>query len=170
MQLDIDNDKTLQKVEAKQRAEIEKRERLRQSTSFRLMEGVATYMDQYYLDPILGLLSGVGDFISTLSVTPFIYYTIVHVRSIPLTLAVIFNALKDAAIGMIPFWIGDILDVFHKSNVQNLNLIIGYVNGEPGVKSEVNRKAIWSAIGIVVCCIVIYFLVTLVAGLIKSVF
>ena len=80
-------------------------------------------------------------------------------RSIPLTLAVICNVLKDALLGSIPFFIGDIIDVFNRSYVANLRLITGYVNDDKAVIHEVNRKATWSAIFIIILCVLIYFIV-----------
>lgn len=78
---------------------------------------------------------------------------------IPLTLAVICNVLKDALLGAIPFFIGDIIDIFNRSYVANLKLITGYVNDDKEVIQEVNKKAAWSAIFIVILCVLIYFIV-----------
>ena len=60
---------------------------------------------------------GVGDVLTSALALPFIYFALVQVRSIPLTLAVICNVLKDALLGSIPFFIGDIIDVFNRSYV-----------------------------------------------------
>ena len=132
------------------------------SFSYRLVQGIAKWMDKYFLDPILGFVPGVGDFISTVFVLPFIYVSAVKVRSLPLTLAVVFNVLKDAAIGLIPFWIGNIADFFNRSYLQNFRLIVGYVEDDRDVINEVNRKAVWTAILIVIFCVIIYLLVRLV--------
>lgn len=78
------------------------------SISYNMVRGVAKWMDRYYLDPILGLIPGFGDVISPFFVVPFIYVSIFKVRSVPLTLAVIYNVLIDVLIGLIPFYIGDI--------------------------------------------------------------
>ena len=86
------------------------------------------------------------------------YYSLFILRSIPLTLAIIANTLKDVVIGMIPFLIGDILDVFKKSYIENLDLINGYINDDKKIISEINRKAILSGIVIIVLFIIIYFI------------
>ena len=136
------------------------REALMTTTSYRIMDTTAKYMDKYFLDPIIGLIpGGIGDVLSSFLALPFIYFALVQVKSIPLTLAVICNVLKDALLGSIPFFIGDIIDVFNRSYVANLRLITGYVNDDKAVIHEVNRKATWSAIFIVILCVLIYFIV-----------
>ncbi len=146
-----------------QRREAEKqakREELMGTASYRVMDKTAKYMDKYFLDPIIGLIpGGVGDVLSSVLALPFIYFALVQVRSIPLTLAVICNVLKDALLGSIPFFIGDLIDVFNRSYVANLRLITGYVNDDKAVIREVNRKATWSAILIVILCVLIYYIV-----------
>lgn len=97
--------------------------------------------------------------LSSFLALPFIYFALVHVKSIPLTLAVICNILKDALLGSLPFFIGDVIDVFNRSYIANLKLITGYVNDDRAVIREVNRKAFWSAVLIVVLCVLIYFVV-----------
>lgn len=119
-------------------------------------------MDRYYLDGIVGLLpGGVGDTITTILSLPIIYFCVFQVRSIPLTLAVICNALIDVALGLIPFFIGDVIDFFYMSYLKNLKMIRGYVDGDKKIVTEVNRKAWISAILIVVLCVIIYFLIKL---------
>jgi len=145
-------------------------EDLRRDPVFRTMEVVVNYMDKYYLDPVLGLFSGVGDVITSVFSLPFIYYSLVKVRSLPLALAVMFNMVKDVALGMIPFWVGDVIDVFYKSNKKNLDLIINYVNDDEFTVREVKRKAVWSAVGIVVFILAIILLFRLIVWLGAEVF
>lgn len=115
-------------------------------------------MDDYYLDPLLGLLPvGIGDMISSIVVIPFIYTSLVRLKSIPLTLAVLFNSLKDILLGMLPFFIGDVIDVFYKSHKRNLDLVTGFVNNDRQIIQEVNRKAIWAAVAIAITCVLIYY-------------
>ena len=119
-------------------------------------------MDKYYLDAVLGfLLEGFGDLLTQLLTLPYIYVSAVKIRSVPLTLAVIYNALCDIAMGLIPFYIGDVIDVFNKSFVRNFKLIVGFVEGDKKVISEINRKAVRMAVLIVMLCVIIYFLVLL---------
>ena len=142
---DRQRETALAKEQERQAEKEAKREALMSTTSYRIMDKTAKYMDKYFLDPIIGLIpGGVGDVLSSF---------------IPLTLAVICNVLKDALLGSIPFFIGDIIDVFNRSYVANLRLITGYVNDDKAVIHEVNRKATWSAIFIVILCVLIYFIV-----------
>ncbi len=135
---------------------------IKSSRSYRLAERIAKWMDRYYLDAVLGLLlEGVGDFLTQLLTLPYIYVSAVKIRSLPLTLAVIYNALRDLAIGLIPFYVGDVLDVFNKSYIRNFKLIAGFVDGDRSVISEVNRKAVRMGVLIVALCVLIYFLVLL---------
>lgn len=152
----------LQKEELRRAEKEAKRQKIEMSSSYRLVQSIAKWMDKYFLDPILGFVPGVGDFISTVFVLPFIYVSAVKVRSLPLTLAVVFNVLKDAAIGLIPFWIGNIADFFNRSYLQNFRLIVGYVEDDKDIINEVNRKAVWTAILIAIFCVIIYLLVRLV--------
>ena len=157
---DRQRETALAKEQERQAEKEAKREALMATTSYRIMDKTARYMDKYFLDPIIGLIpGGVGDVLSSFLAIPFIYFALVQVKSIPLTLAVICNVLKDALLGSIPFFIGDIIDVFNRSYVANLRLITGYVNDDKTVIHEVNRKATWSAIFIVILCVLIYFIV-----------
>lgn len=157
---DRQRETALAKEQERQAEKEAKRDALMSTTSYRIMDKTARYMDKYFLDPIIGLIpGGVGDVLSSFLAIPFIYFALVQVKSIPLTLAVICNVLKDAMLGSIPFFIGDIIDVFNRSYVANLKLITGYINDDKTVIHEVNRKATWSAIFIVILCVLIYFIV-----------
>lgn len=149
--------KEQERVEKKQA----KREQMMNRSSYRMMVKTAKYMDKYYLDPLIGLIpGGVGDTISSLAALPFIYYSLCVVKSIPLTLAVIYNILIDVLIGAIPFYIGDILDVFKHSYVENLKLITGYIEDDKEIINKVNKKAFWTAVFIVVLCWLIYVVIS----------
>lgn len=149
--------KEQERVEKKQA----KREQMMNRSSYRMMVKTAKYMDKYYLDPLIGLIpGGVGDTISSLLAFPFIYYSLCVVKSIPLTLAVIYNILMDVLIGAIPFYIGDILDVFKHSYVDNLKLITGYIEDDKEIINKVNKKAFWTAVFIVVLCWLIYVVIS----------
>ena len=92
---------------------------------------------------------------------PFLYVSIFQVRSLPLTLAVIFNTLRDVALGLVPFWIGNVIDVFNRGYLQNFRLIVGFVEGDREIIGRVNRNAYRMALLIAACCAVICWLVRL---------
>lgn len=127
---------------------LEKREqqrrRLQDSKVYRAMESLERYMDRYYLDAIIGFIPGWGDAFSLLCAAPFIYFSARVIKSVPLTLAVINNALRDILLGLIPFFVGDIIDVFHRSNVRNMAMVRGFVEGDEAVIRQVNQRA-WQA-------------------------
>ena len=139
-----------------------KREEMMKRSSYRIMVKTATYMDKYFLDPILGFVlpAGIGDALSSVCAFPFIYYSLCVVKSIPLTLAVIYNILVDVLIGSIPFFIGDVLDVFKRSYIDNLKLITGYIEDDKQIINKVNKKAFWTAVFIVVLCWLIYVVIS----------
>lgn len=104
---------------------------IKQSKSYRLSGQIAKWMDRYYLDAVAGLLfEGIGDILTQLLTLPYIYVSAVKIKSLPLTLAVIYNALCDLAIGLVPFYIGNVLDFFKKSYRQNFRLITGFIEGD----------------------------------------
>lgn len=163
---DIEREKTLAKEQERRVAKEAERERLRGTTSYTLMESISKCMDTYQLDPIIGFfLPGFGDVLTSFLALPFIYFALVHVRSIPLTLAVIVNVLTDALLGSIPCFIGDVVDVLHRGYRKNMKLIVGYVDDDETVIGEVNRKAAWFAVLIVILCLLIYWVVGLVVSL-----
>jgi hypothetical protein len=114
------------------------------------MDMLTRYMDRYYLDALIGVIPGWGDAIALLNVVPFVYFSSRVIKSVPLTLAVLNNALRDVLMGMIPFFVGDIIDFFHRANTQNLQMIQGFVDGDEAVIKQVNQRAWQSAIVLIV--------------------
>ena len=90
---------------------LQRRKRLMDNKAYQTMQGLSRYMDQYYLDALIGVIPGWGDAIALICVVPFVYFSSRVIKSIPLTLAVINNALRDILLGMIPFFVGDIIDI-----------------------------------------------------------
>ena len=122
---------------------------------YQTMGSLTRYMDRYYLDALIGFVPGWGDAIAVLSVVPFIYFSLRVIRSIPLTLAVLNNALRDVLMGMIPFFVGDIIDFFHRANIQNMEMIQGFVDGDETIIRQVNQRAWQSAVVLVVLLLLI---------------
>ncbi len=141
-----------------------KREELQYSDSYGLVRGIAKVMDDYCLEPIIGLIPGAGDVITSFLVWPSIYVSLFKVRSIPLTLAVIFNALVDMCISCIPV-LGNICDFFYKSNKKNYKLIRGFVEDDKETIDGVNRRAVFMLIFIVLLGVLLYYLIVWVGEL-----
>ena len=135
------------------------RERLMDNKVYQTMNDITRYMDRYYLDAIIGIIPGWGDMITLFCIVPFIYFSTRIIKSIPLTLAIINNALRDVLLGMIPFFIGDVIDVFHRANTKNMAMIQGFVDGNETVIKEVNRKAIQSAVVLIILLILIALMI-----------
>lgn len=162
--------KAIDKEEQRRQKKEQDRMRIEESTSYRMTVGIAKYMDKYYIDPIVGFIfPGAGDFLTSVFVVPYIYVSLVHIRSIPLTLAVIFNILKDILIGLIPFYIGAVCDFLNRGYLQNMRLISGFVEDDKEIINDVNKKAVWMAILIVVFCFLIYLLVGLIIKLAEEI-
>lgn len=96
---------------------------LKSSKAYKFISTITILADKYFLDALLGFVPSVGDLVSSIFGLPFIYVTLFKVKSIPLTLAVIYNYLVDILLGSIPFFIGDAIDFFSKAHVKNLDLI-----------------------------------------------
>lgn len=137
---------------------------LKKSKAFWLISMITKWADKYFLDALLGFIPSVGDLVSSVFGLPFIYVSLVKVKSIPLTLAIIYNYLVDILLGSIPFFIGDAIDFFSKAHVKNLNLITRYVEGDKKIIRQVRSKALLTGILILVLCIIIYFVFRLLIG------
>lgn len=122
----------------------QQRQRLNDSKVYHAMEWLERYMDRYYLDAIIGFIPGWGDATALLCAAPFVYFSARVIKSVPLTLAVINNALRDILLGLIPFFVGDIIDVFYRSNTRNMAMVRGFVEGDEAVIKRVNQRA-WQA-------------------------
>lgn len=133
----------------------QQRARLMENKTYQAMNGLTKYMDRYYLDALFGLVPGWGDLLTILSAIPFVYFSAKVLKSIPLTLAVLNNSLRDVLLGMIPFFVGDIIDIFHRANTQNMKMVQGFVDGDEAVIKDVNKKATQSAIFLVIMIILI---------------
>lgn len=137
----------------------EKQKIIRNSVSYKLVHAIALWMDRRLLDPLIGLvLPGFGDALTSVFAVPYLYLSIVKLKSIPLTLAIVCNILLDVLIGIIPY-IGVVGDVFKRAFTRNAALIKGYVDGDRAIMQEIDRKAVSMAFLIVILCGLIYAMV-----------
>ena len=140
---------------------LQRRKRLMDNKAYQTMEGLTRYMDRYYLDALIGVIPGWGDAVTLLCVVPFVYFSLRVIKSIPLTLAVLNNALRDVLMGMIPFYIGDVIDIFHRANIKNMQMIQGFVDGDEAIIKQVNQRAWQSAIVLIVLLLLIILMIWL---------
>lgn len=138
---------------------LQRRARLMDNQVYQSMQSFTRYMDRFYLDAVIGLIPGWGDAVALLCVVPFVYFSMCIIKSIPLTLAVLNNALRDVLLGMIPFFIGDVIDVFHRANMKNMAMIQGFIDGDEAIIKQVNRRALQSAIVLVVLLLLIALMI-----------
>jgi len=124
-----------------------RKEALRNSKLYHHIKKVTQLADGYYLDFVIGLIpGGFGDILGGLFSLSHVYFGLFKLRSIPLTLALLNNMLRDIFLGMLPFYVGDAIDFFYKSNKKNMALIEGFVNDDKQIIQQVNKKAIQAAI------------------------
>ncbi|MGB0838458.1 MAG: DUF4112 domain-containing protein [Flavobacteriaceae bacterium] len=110
-------------------------------------------MDDYFLDPILGLFPGVGDVISSV-LSIYSLRIAWKLRSFPLFIAMLFNILLDLLIGLIPV-AGTLGDFFFKSNKKNYKLAQGYIEGNPRIKSSIKKRMYAFILGVVLILLAI---------------
>lgn len=152
------------KEELRRQRREEEISELKSSKAYKFISTITILADKYFLDALLGFVPSVGDLVSSVFGLPFIYVTLFKVKSIPLTLAVIYNYLVDILLGSIPFFIGDAIDFFSKAHVKNLDLITRYVEGDKRTIRQVRSKALLTSILIILLSIVIYFVFKLLIG------
>ena len=132
--------------------------RMEQSRSYRAMKTATKVMDDYYLDPILGLVPVIGDIVPQLFNASFFYISIFKIRSYALTMTLLRNVFIDIFVGLIPY-AGIVLDIFYKSYRENTILIEGFVNDDPNIVKKVKRRAVSTTIWLVVLGVAIYYLI-----------
>ena len=124
-----------------------RKEALRNSKLYHHIKKVTQLADGYYLDFVIGLIpGGFGDILGGLFSLSHVYFGLFKLRSIPLTLALLNNMLRDVFLGMLPFYVGDAIDFFYKSNKKNMALIDGFLYDDKDIIHQVNKKAIQAAI------------------------
>ena len=106
-----------------------RRKRLMENKAYQTMNGFTRYMDRYYLDALIGIIPGWGD------------------------------ALRDVLMGMIPFFVGDVIDFFHRANIQNMQMIQGFVDGDETIIKQVNQRAWQSAIVLIIFLLLIALMI-----------
>ena len=98
-------------------------------TFTRLMDGALPVPGTSFrigLDPILGLVPGLGDATGA-ALSGYLVITAARLGAPASVIArMVGNVALDAAVGAIPFF-GDVYDFFWKSNRRNMNLLESYV-------------------------------------------
>lgn len=139
----------------------------------RTIENIAWLMDRSIpiggfrigLDPVLGLIPGVGDAVSALISTTLIVQAFRAGVPKSTVLRMMVNVGLDAAIGVIPF-VGDVFDFAFKANSRNLALFRATVQGQH------RRSSDWGFLGLVIGGIVAMVAVPVAFGIwiLRSIF
>lgn len=133
-------DKVIQKASKIAERENEEFDNITESTSFKLMYGAKRLLDDWFLDPLIGLIPGVGDTIATIASAPSLYFATFKAKSIKLTMAILFFTTIDWLAGLIPA-AGDLVDAFYKSHKKSYRMCVGYMEKDPEVMKEINKAA-----------------------------
>lgn len=130
------------------RKELQKNQ-IEKSRHYQIIKTSKRWFEDYYLDGIIGLVPIVGDVVSQFFSYSFLYVSIVKLKSYRLTMAILFNILIDILIGLIPY-LGIVLDFIHHSYKYNFDLIVGFVNNDEKIIQQVNKRASWVTIAVII--------------------
>ncbi len=91
---------------------------------------------KFGLDAIIGLIPGVGDFLTSGLSSYILLRAALLKLPTPILIQMAFNILIDQLIGIFPL-IGDLFDVYWQSNQRNVNLIKEYAQNQNTVPTKV---------------------------------
>jgi uncharacterized protein DUF4112 len=145
----------------------------RQSSSspqrFWLAKFLADWLDQRFtipgtsirigLDPILGLIPGIGDMIANLAGSAIILIAAQYRLPKIVLLRMGLNVALNAIIGAIPVF-GDIFSIWFRSNVKNAQLLERYVGTEGRVSNFSNWIFVIAVIGGIILLLIAILVVT----------
>ena len=145
----------------------------RQSSSspqrFWLAKFLADWLDQRFtipgtsirigLDPILGLIPGIGDMIANLAGSAIILIAAQYRLPKIVLLRMGLNVALNAMIGAIPVF-GDIFSIWFRSNVKNAQLLERYVGTEDRVSNFSNWIFVIAVIGGIILLLIAILVVT----------
>ena len=145
----------------------------RQNTSssqrFSLAKFLAEWLDQRFtipgtsirigLDPILGLIPGIGDMIANLAGSAIILIAAQYRLPKIVLLRMGLNVALNTIIGAIPVF-GDIFSIWFRSNVKNAQLLERYVGTEGRVPNFSNWIFVIAVIGGIILLLIAILVVT----------
>lgn len=115
-------------------------------TEVRMLDYMSHLMDSRFripgtqirfgLDPVIGLIPGLGDIVSFAMGSALIIGMVRHGASVRMVLKMLWNLAVDTLIGLFPV-LGDIFDVWFKSNRRNYRIFSEFV------KEKKKPRSIW---------------------------
>lgn len=122
---------------------------------------------RFGIDPIIGLIPGIGDWIGGLASLYFLVYAAILEARIPVLLRMLLNILLDVVIGTVPL-LGEIFDVSWKANLRNAELLEEHIQN-PEQTERQSKIEMWSLvlISIVTVFALLYAIVWLLNSLIE---
>jgi hypothetical protein len=136
---------------------------IKQSKSYQSFDQMSKVLDNYCLDPIIGLVPVVGDLITSFMGMQAVTIAL-KIGSIPLLLSMLLNIALDFLIGVIPY-AGMVLDFLFRGHRKNYSILTGYIDGDQAVINKVNSRAVITVIAIVVIVFVTYKVIMMIGGL-----
>ena len=139
------------------------------SQRFLLAKFLADWLDQRFtipgtsirigLDPIVGLIPGIGDMIANLAGSAIILIAAQYRLPKIVLLRMGLNVALNAMIGAIPVF-GDIFSIWFRSNVKNAQLLERYVGTEDRVSNFSNWIFVIAVIGGIILLLIAILVVT----------
>lgn len=127
--------------------------------------GVPGTSFRFGLDPLLGLVPGVGDVISALLSAWIVAGALRHRVPTLQIIRMVFNILADLVIGEIPL-VGDLFDFAFEENVMNMRILMRYRNRRLPPRRASAIAAVLVVIVLIILAFGILTLAAMVAGLI----
>lgn len=132
-------EKEILSIQEKAERRALRRKEIESNSLYQLVIKGAFFLD--IADGLMGLFEFVGDSISSIFHLINLYLSIFVVKSFRLSFAVFSIVLVDLLIGFIPV-LGSLIDFVFCSNVINRQLIRGWVEDDPSIRSRVNKVTI----------------------------
>lgn len=125
---------------------------------------------RFGIDPIIGLIPGVGDWIGGLASLYFLVYASMLSAKTSVQLRMLMNILLDIIIGAIPL-LGEIFDVGWKANLKNAELL-QKLEENPEETERQSIIVVWSVciISIVMVFALLYAIGWLLVSLVEAIF
>lgn len=135
----------------------ERRQELLGDRDYRIILWADKYMDRYGIDALIGLIPYAGDVVGFLFVIPGLRLSTRKIKSLPLTLAILYTFLIDACVGLVPF-VGPVFDFLFRANSRTAKLIRGFAEDDRQTIREVNRRAGYFVVAIIVLILLMVLL------------